>query len=1303
MKTSFLTRRHGFTLVEVVGITAVVVVMGVTVLMKMGNTRDRAMDAEAASDAHQLQLAFDRAVMNQVNILTNDSIASFADAAYRASLITKVPETTSLSRIHLAEGTHITNQTAMFVTVTNASIALPPPQVTLVTPAPAGKYYAGVPVNLMATVSSMDTIMEVTFYSDGAAIAGAVVTPYSGTYRFDAGTHTIQATARTAGGLSGSATATITVLPNTPPVVQLNEPAAGSYPYTTPLSLRATASDPDPDGQITRLEIFAGTNSLGSTSGSSYSSTWRGSPGVYQIAARATDNASSLTTTDPVQVTLIPNTPPTVTLTSPADGQHFLTPTTVPFRVTAVADGGPVKSVVYTVNGTTQATITKYPFGYDWESLVPSTYSIRATAFDNAGVQGNSATVNVTVSQDTPPEIRLLSPANNQVFSSVDNVLLSATATDADDAVTNVFFYANNQLVTALTAGPYQFNWKPVAGSYNVFAVATDGHNASTRTATNHITVSGDKPPTVVITYPANNATFDTRTALTVTANASDPDDGVAYVNFLVNGIVMKSVTQAPYQFSWVDPIIGTYQLQAVAYDNSMISTKSDAVTVFINQNIPPSISLNSPSAGRSFIAPEAITIQATASDADGSVSNVQLQVVGVVTNTLTTKPYSMVWNVTNPGNYTIAAVATDDKGASSTASADITVNPNQLPTVTLVTPSDGAQFTTPVAVTIQAIASDPDGSITRVDLQDSKTNFTSLSRSPYSFSWNAPAGGHLLRAVAYDDKGGSTATPEVGILVLNSSNQAPTVTLTSPANGATYALGNPVLLSGTASDSDGSIAHVDFMANGTVVGSLSSAPYSYSWTGAAYGSYRIQAVAYDNNGASTASSSAQVQVGINQTPTISWVAPTDGYSFIAPADIPFRVSAADADDGVKSVTYSDSLSAETHTVSQSPFAYTWKGMPAGDHTITATVSDTRGATAAASLHVSGTEEQLPTVSISAPKNGDVYTRDENISVTVAAASSQPGNAVSRIEVYVGATLIFATNQASAQFTWSTNASGSYSINAKAYDSLGGATQSSPVGIQIYGPAAPTVSWTSPHSGDNLTNASTVSVALDIDDVNFGATIDRIDLYQDGAKILSTNSPLFDFTAPTNGTHSFVASVADSYGMTGNSTTLSLSFWALAAGDLLPPTVSISSPANAYTFPSSQSIGITANASVAGGTIAHVDFLANSNSIGSVSSSPYSLTWKPLASGDYILQATAYTGAGQSATSKGVKVTALDNDLPAVSLTQPVDQTAIVGPANLSLGAYATDNQGVSRVDFKANNNIVASIANGVNGIYTAV
>jgi regulation of enolase protein 1 (concanavalin A-like superfamily) len=95
------------------------------------------------------------------------------------------------------------------------------------------------------------------------------------------------------------------------------------------------------------------------------------------------------------------------------------------------------------------------------------------------------------------------------------------------------------------------------------------------------------------------------------------------------------------------------------------------------------------------------------------------------------------------------------------------------------------------------------------------------------------------------------------------STSVPPTVTLTSPAWGATVTAPVTVALAATAADADGGIARVDFYVDGIQVATDATPPFAASWTTSAAGSYVLTAVAIDDEGLSASSS---VTIAVNAT-----------------------------------------------------------------------------------------------------------------------------------------------------------------------------------------------------------------------------------------------------------------------------------------------------------------------------------------------------------------------------------------------------------------------------------------------------
>ena len=104
------------------------------------------------------------------------------------------------------------------------------------------------------------------------------------------------------------------------------------------------------------------------------------------------------------------------------------------------------------------------------------------------------------------------------------------------------------------------------------------------------------------------------------------------------------------------------------------------------------------------------------------------------------------------------------------------------------------------------------------------------------------------------------TIFPEQGSAPLDA-NGTPTVNITSPAANAEFTAPAAVTIDANASDPDGTIARVDFYADGNLVGSDTTAPFSMTWNVSAPGTKSLTAKAIDNRGGSTTSSPVSIQV----------------------------------------------------------------------------------------------------------------------------------------------------------------------------------------------------------------------------------------------------------------------------------------------------------------------------------------------------------------------------------------------------------------------------------------------------------
>jgi len=85
--------------------------------------------------------------------------------------------------------------------------------------------------------------------------------------------------------------------------------------------------------------------------------------------------------------------------------------------------------------------------------------------------------------------------------------------------------------------------------------------------------------------------------------------------------------------------------------------------------NVPPTVGITNPTNASVFAAPATFTLAATASDSDGSVTNVQFFQGTTSLGNVANSPYSVTVCDLAAGNYTFAAVAADNAGSKFTNS----------------------------------------------------------------------------------------------------------------------------------------------------------------------------------------------------------------------------------------------------------------------------------------------------------------------------------------------------------------------------------------------------------------------------------------------------------------------------------------------------------------------------------------------------------------------------------------------------------------------------------------------------------
>ncbi|WP_028022422.1 Ig-like domain-containing protein [Enterovibrio calviensis] len=438
-----------------------------------------------------------------------------------------------------------------------------------------------------------------------------------------------------------------------------------------------------------------------------------------------------------------------------------------------------------------------------------------------------------TTTGNAIPVVSVTSPLNNAQFTDGDTISLSATASDTDGAVADVEFFANGSSVGVANVAPYTLEWLATEGQYTIKAVVTDNEGASSEQSVQVSVVPADFgfPPTAQLTNPTSSSQLKVGDNVLLQATATDADGPIASVDFYVDNKIVGTDDTEPYELNW-PAVEGSHTFNARATDQDGLSAWAGEVTVSVAGEAVGGGCAGVPTykAGTSYAAGAIVQ--------NGNYKY-QCDVSGWCSS-------DAAWAY-EPKNGQYWTDAWTELGICAI-----------VPTVTFTAPSNNATVLAGESLVVSADATDADGSVEGVEFFAAGQSIGVDTTSPYSVNWSAQGMDEVsLSAVATDNEGN---TGTAGVLI-NVSDQPLVASLTSPSAGSSYGLGKVVSLSAEASALSGSVTKVDFLVDGLVVATDSSAPYSANWTPGGVGSFTVSALATDSSGLTAATQGATVKV----------------------------------------------------------------------------------------------------------------------------------------------------------------------------------------------------------------------------------------------------------------------------------------------------------------------------------------------------------------------------------------------------------------------------------------------------------
>ena len=427
--------------------------------------------------------------------------------------------------------------------------------------------------------------------------------------------------------------------------------------------------------------------------------------------------------------------------------------------------------------------------------------------------------------------------------------------------------------------------------------------------------------------------------------------------------------------------------------------------------------------------------------------------------------------------------------------------------------------------------------------------------------------------------------------------------------------------------------------------------------------------------------------------PAVTLTAPANGAT--VSGNVTLSANASDAS-GIREVDFL--LNGQViGTSTTPPYQMTWNSAGSTTATIAARATDTAGNVAtspAATVTVTQPDTTPPTVGLNSPVAGAQLSGNATLQAT-----ASDNVAVAKVDFFVdGSTLIgtASTSPYQVSFNTATVADGAHTVTAKATDTSGNTTTTSPVSVNVDN-TAPTSKATAPASS----SSSPFTVSYTAADNTGGSGLTSVDLYAEApgastySKVASDTSGnasgTFSYTASAgNGAYNFYTRATDKAGnveaapATADATTT----LTVTVPDTTPPSSTASSPASSTS--ANWTVSYTASDNTGGSGLASVDLYAEApgastySKVASDTSGNASGTFSYTASAgngayNFYTRATDKAGNVEAAPATAdatttLTVTVPDTTPPSSTASSPASSTS----ANWTVSYTASDNTGGS-------------------------
>jgi PKD repeat protein len=518
-----------------------------------------------------------------------------------------------------------------------------------------------------------------------------------------------------------------------------------------------------------------------------------------------------------VNVTATENMAPTATISAPTGNVTVTQGGTVTFQGSGSdPDGNTPLTYSWNFGGGATNSTQQNPGAVTFNTA--GTFTVSFTVTDSLGLASTAVTrvVTVTSPANQAPTASIAAPTGNVTVAQGGTVDFQGSGSDPDGNTPLAYSWnfgggATNS--TQQNPGAVTFN---TAGTFTVSFTVTDSLGLASTPVTRVVTVTGvGQQPVAIIKEPNLNRTIARGRSIEFHGDAdSDDEDDELRFNWSFPGGTPATSTRNEVKVFF--NTAGTFTVTLTVTDSQGTSAPvSRVITVTgaaVNQ--PPVGAINAPADNVTIVQGGTVTFQGSGSDPDGNTPlTYSWNFGGGATNSTQQNPGAVTFNTA--GTFTVSFTVTDSLGLASTAVTrvvTVTSPANLAPTASITAPADNVTIVQGGMVNFQGFGTDPDNNLPLTyswDFGGGAANSTQQNPGEVMFN----TAGTFTVTFTVTDSQGLASTPVTRVVTVTPPpNQAPTASITAPADNVTIVQGGTVNFQGSGADPE------------------SNLPLTYSW-----------------------------------------------------------------------------------------------------------------------------------------------------------------------------------------------------------------------------------------------------------------------------------------------------------------------------------------------------------------------------------------------------------------------------------------------------------------------------------------